>query len=115
MENNEETLLERVRRIEKILQGEGEDHITVRDIIEELECGSGKANAMTHGKDCKLMSYSELFSFLFGCRNMKVDVFQVLEIVEEAIKNKEDVAMTRLDKRTHKMVGELEIIMKQER
>ncbi|MCS3198554.1 hypothetical protein [Bacteroides thetaiotaomicron] len=32
MENNEETLLERVRRIEKILQGKGKGHITFRAI-----------------------------------------------------------------------------------
>ena len=114
MENNEETLLERVRRIEKIWQGKGKGHITFRAIREELSCGSGKANAMTHGKDCKLMSYSEFFSFLFDCRNMKMETSLALEIVEEAIKNKEEIAIVRLDKRTHQMVGELEIIMKQE-
>ncbi|MCS3198553.1 hypothetical protein [Bacteroides thetaiotaomicron] len=69
---------------------------------------------MTHGKDCKLMSYSEFFSFLFDCRNMKIETSLALDMVEEAIKNKEEIAIVRLDKRTHQVVGELEIIMKQE-
>ena len=60
MENNEETLLERERRIEKILQGQGRNHIALYKVI--------------------------------GCRNIKI----------------------RLDECTHQMVGELEIIMKQE-
>ena len=43
MENNEETLLERERRIEKILQGQGRNHIALykvigcRNMVGELE------------------------------------------------------------------------------
>ena len=33
MENNEETLLERERRIEKILQGQGRNHIALYKVI----------------------------------------------------------------------------------
>ncbi|UVV59938.1 hypothetical protein NXY28_05300 [Bacteroides thetaiotaomicron] len=33
MENNEETLLERGRRIEKILQGQGRNHIALYKVI----------------------------------------------------------------------------------
>lgn len=106
--------LKEINKISELLLGNGKDRLTVRNLMFELSFGSDKINALTHGKDSKLMSYYAYFSFLFSNRHIKIEHIKVLEMAEEAIKNGEELMLVLVDKHTKKVVGEPEIILKQE-
>ena len=64
-----------------------------------------------HGKNKSVESYRHFYLYLLEFRGIKVEESKILEMVIEAIAKNEEIAITLVDKRTHKQVGKSEIVV----
>lgn len=105
------------KELEKIcvfLQSSGYKYIPVRDIEFQLSFGSGKVDALRHGRNGTVKSYYDFYSFLFSNQFISIMPEKALEILKIALVNGEDLAICRVDKSTHKIINDFEIIVKHE-
>lgn len=111
METEKEKLCDEIQVINKMLSNDGKSHVDNRELQAELQFGPAKVCALMHGKNKSVESYRHFYLYLLEFRGIKVEESKILEMVIEAITKNEEIAITLVDKRTHKQVGKSEIVV----
>ena len=106
------SLLELMRRIGKVLM-EGRDwKITTRNVGCDIGLSKTQVNELTHGRNVKFVFYQKYFSLLFDSNNIDIMPDEGLQELLIAVTNCQDMIIVRLDKHTHQEVGERKYIMR---
>ena len=111
MKTEKETLCDEIQVINKMLSEDGKSHVNNRELQAELQYSPAKVCALMHGKNKSVESYHLFYVYLLEFRRIKIEENKILEMLIEAIDKEEEIAITLIDKHTHKQVGESEIVM----